>query len=143
MVGWWWFCTIETNSHKNTSNEVWTNPSPHITPQESHGLDQEKEENFLESNNVGDKLPHRISGEGAKMPLSNLSNSLSTFFAVRGGVKAIIAQFPTPSLKQPTGEQQPPFWMVNYWGTLTSFDLYEFSKDENYLLTVTHNVSKL
>jgi hypothetical protein len=32
--------------------------------------------------------------------------------------------------------------MVNYWKALTSFDLYEFSKDEDYLLIVTHNVSK-
>jgi hypothetical protein len=62
---------------------------------------------------------------------------------VRGGLEATIAQFPTPSLKQPTREQQPPFWMVNYWGALTSFDLYKFFKEEDYLLTVTHNVLKL
>lgn len=85
-------------------------------------MDQEKEEKFLESNDMGDNLPHKISGEGAKMPSSNLSNSLSTLLAVRSGVKATITQFPTPSLKQPTREQWPPFWMVNYWGALvTSF----------------------
>jgi hypothetical protein len=105
-------------------------------------LDQEKKENFLESNDVGDKLQHKISNEGAKMPSSNLSNSLLTLLTVRGWVEATITQFPTPSLKQPTRQQQPPFSMVNYWGALTSFDLYEFSKEKDYLLIVTHNVSK-
>jgi len=77
-------------------------------------LDQEKKENFLESNDTGDKLPHKISSERAKMPSSNLSNSLLTFLMVRGGVEVTIAQFSTPSLKQLTKKQQPPFWMVNY-----------------------------
>jgi len=53
------------------------------------------------------------------MPSSNLSNSLSTLLAIRGGVEVTITQFPTPSLKQPTKKQQPPFWIVNYWGALT------------------------
>jgi hypothetical protein len=63
---------------------------------------------------MGDKSPHKISNEGAKMPSSNLSNSLLTLLMVRSGVEATIAQFSTLSLKQPTKEQQPPFWMVNY-----------------------------
>jgi hypothetical protein len=91
---------------------------------------------------MGNKWPHKIYDEGMKMPSSNLSNSLSTLLAVRGGVEVTITQFPTPSLKQPTKKQQPPFWIVNYWGALTWFDSYEFSKEEDYLLIVTHNVSK-
>jgi len=54
-------------------------------------LDQEKKENFLESNDMGDKLPHKISSEGAKMPSNNLSNSLLTCLMVRRGVEVTIA----------------------------------------------------
>jgi hypothetical protein len=40
---------------------------------------------------MGDKLPHGISSEGAKMPLNSPSISLSTPPMARGRVKAIVA----------------------------------------------------
>jgi len=113
------FALLKQTHRKTHLMRFENNLAPHITPQESHGLDQEKENNFLESNDMGDKLPHKIFDEGMKMPSSNLSNSLSTFLTIRGGIEATIAQFPTPSLKQPTKKQQPPFWIINYWGALT------------------------
>jgi hypothetical protein len=75
----------------HTSSEVQTNLTYHITPQESHDLDQDREKNCSETDDMGDKLPHGISSEGAEMPSNSPSNSLSTPPMARGGVEAIAA----------------------------------------------------
>ncbi len=127
----------------HTSSEVLTNLTYHIAPQESHDLNQDREKNCSKTNDMGDKLPHGISSEGAKMPLSSPSNSLSTPPMVKGGVETIATWSFTPSLKQLAREQWPPSHMVDYWGALTSPDPCWVSRKEDYLLIVTHNVLEL
>jgi len=81
----------QTHMKTHTSSEVQTNLTFHIAPQESHDLDQDSEKNCSKTDDMGEKLPHGIFGEGAEMPSNSPSNSLSTPPMARGGVEAIVA----------------------------------------------------
>ncbi len=90
-----WSVTYDLMSLKQTHirpqmpNDIWTNPIPHISTQESCSLEENKKR-YPKANDVANHLPQEISNEKIKTPPINSSNSPSTHVVVSHGTKVVM-----------------------------------------------------
>jgi hypothetical protein len=70
-------------------NDIWINPIPHISTQESCSLEENKK-GYPKANDVANHLPQEISNEKIKTPPINSSNSPSTHVVVSHGTKVVM-----------------------------------------------------